>query len=220
MIEEREQGGAPEHSSTPPETGESYSSEHRDGGRPERRNFDRDRGPRRGGYDRGGGRDDRRPGRYRPAEGGGFERSEDDPRITALIQETEQKLMDSRQPAQLENLNAFERKQVHRHFERKRPAFETKTYRGDGEAQVLWIIPVANLKKFIEAQARLAVDTDSEIALPPMSNYERFIAHNILKELDNIESSSAGEGAERHVRIQPKKFGRSLKKIIKKIKLM
>jgi hypothetical protein len=53
-----------------------------------------------------------------------------------------------------------------------------------------------------------------------MSSYERFIVHNVLKEIDSIESSSVGEGAERHVEIQPQKFGRGLKKIIKKIKLM
>jgi predicted RNA-binding protein Jag len=121
---------------------------------------------------------------------------------------------------QLANLNSFERKQIHRHFDRRKPAFETKTYRGEGEESVLWVFPVANLKKFVEAKAKEALETDSEVALPPMSNYERFIVHTVLKELDSIESFSVGEGAERHIEIQPKKFGRGLKKIIKKIKLM
>jgi hypothetical protein len=53
-----------------------------------------------------------------------------------------------------------------------------------------------------------------------MSSYERFLAHEVLKDVESVESISVGEGAERHIQIQPKKFGRGLKKIIKKIKLM
>ncbi|MDZ7360931.1 MAG: hypothetical protein ONB46_09425 [candidate division KSB1 bacterium] len=191
----------------------------RHGHRHERKRFDR--GPRRG-HDRDDGRKhhDRRPGRYRPTGKGGFERTEDDPRITALIRETEQKLAESIQPVQLADLNALERKQIHRYFDRLKPAFETKTYRGEGEAQVLWVFPIANLKKFAQDKAKEALETDAVVALPPMSSYERFIVHNVLKEIDSIEVLSAGEGAERHIEIQPQKFGRGLKKIIKKIKLM
>ncbi|MCG3120125.1 MAG: hypothetical protein ALAOOOJD_02750 [bacterium] len=227
MIDEREQGGASTeefHSHEPQNSSssESHRTEHGHGGHHERKRFDR--GPRRDGRGRGddrrGGRQERRPGRYRPSGEGSFERTEDDPRITALIHETEQKLTDSTQPVALPNLNAFERKQVHRYFDRLKPAFETKTYRGDDEVHVLWVFPVANLKKFAEAQAKQAVDTDNAVALPPMGSYERFIVHNVLKEIDSIESYSEGEGAERHICIQPKKFGRGLKKIIKKIKLM
>jgi hypothetical protein len=222
MIEEREEGGTSEHHSTASNDSlstETSRSEPGHGERHERRRFDR--GPRRG-HDRGDrrGRHDQRPGRYRPSGQGRFERTEDDPRINELIRETEQKLADSTQPVQLRNLNAVERKQIHRYFERQKPAFETKTYRGDDDMQVLWVFPVANLKKFAEARAQQAIATDSEVALPPMSSYERFIVHNVLKEIESIESFSAGEGAERHIQIQPKKFGRGLKKIIKKIKLM
>ena len=217
MIDEREQGGAPspEYNSEAQESTaatERPRAERRYDDRHDRKSFDR--GPRRGG------RDDRRPGRYRPSGSGGFERTEDDPRITELIRETEEKLRESIQPLQLPNLNAVERKQIHRHFERRKPAFETKTYRGDGEAQVLWVFPVANLTKWAEEQAKRAVETDTDVALPPMSSYERFLVHNVLKAIDSIEAISEGEGTERHIRIQPKKFGRGLKKIIKKIKLM
>jgi hypothetical protein len=226
MIDERAQNETPQQDSpaaggeTPPTTA-SERAVHRQDERHEHKRFDRG-GPRRGGPRRGDdrqGRHDHRPGRYRPV-GGGFERLEDDPRITALIRETEEKLRDSIQPAQLPDLNAVERKQVHRYFERYKPAFETKTYRGDGEAQVLWVFPVANLTKWTEEQAKRAVETDTEVALPPMSSYERFLVHNALKTIDSIEAVSEGEGAERHIRIQSKKFGRGLKKIIKKIKLM
>jgi len=221
MIDEKEQGDTPQQET--PSTTEPQRSEYRQGERPERQRFDRG-GPRRGGHgrsdDRRGGRDDRRPGRYRPSGSGGFERTEDDPRITELIRETEEKLRESIQPAQLPDLNAVERKQIHRHFELRKPAFETKTYRGNGEEQVLWVFPVANLTKWAEEQAKRAVETDTDIALPPMSSYERFLVHNVLKTIDSIESSSEGEGEARHIRIQPKKFGRGLKKIIKKIKLM
>lgn len=162
----------------------------------------------------------RPPGRYRPAAHGGVERAEDDSRLMEMIRDAERKLTDSTQPVQLENLNAFERKRIHQYFERRKPAFETKTYRGEGESQVLWIFPVANLKKFAEEKAKEALDTGAEVALPPMSNYERFLIHDALKALEDIETVSAGEGAERHIEIMPKKFGRGLKKIMKKIKLL
>jgi len=224
MTEEREQGGAQaaERHSGEPENhpaGESSSREHQNRDRHDKKYSDR--GPRRDqGYRDGGGRHERSPGRYRPSGEGGFERTEDDPRITELIRATEQKLAESTQPLQLANLNAMERKQIHRHFERRQPAFETKTYRGDDDAHVLWVFPVANLKKFVEAKAKEALETDSAVALPAMSSYERFIVHNVLKEIESIEAASVGEGAERHIEIQPKKFGRGLKRIIKKIKLM
>lgn len=163
-------------------------------------------GPRRGGKGFGG-------GRFR-------DRQEEppDPKITQLIHEVEEKLSSSHAPVQLPQLNPFERKQVHRHFERNKTLYETKTYR-DGDDHVLWIFPVANLKKFVESKAQEALESGEDVALPPMSSYERFIVHNVLKEFGSIETSSVGEGAERHIEIHPKKFGRSLKRIAKKIKL-
>jgi len=222
MIDEREQDENPPqefHATEPdlPASGASPRSEYRRDESPERKRFDRG-GPRRD--DRRGGRPEHRSGRYRPSGDGSYQRTEDDPRITELIHETQQKLNDSIQPVQLPNLNAVERKQVHRFFEFQKPAFETKTYRGNGEEQVLWVFPIANLTKWTAEQAKRAVETDTEIALPPMSSYERFIVHNVLKAIDSLESFSEGEGESRHIRIQPKKFGRGLKKIIKKIKLM
>ncbi|MGH7595509.1 MAG: UDP-N-acetylmuramate:L-alanyl-gamma-D-glutamyl-meso-diaminopimelate ligase [bacterium] len=224
MTEERIENGSPQPMDdySEPPTGEPAAEtpapRHGDG-RPERRPFDRDRR-----YDQGRpegrGRHDQRPGRYRPRAEGGFERSEDDARIKAMIQEIELKLANAIQPVQLENLNSFERKQIHQYIERNKPEFETKTYRGEGDEHVLWIFPVANLKKLAKEKANEALTTDCEVAFPPMSSYERFILHNALKEVEGIEAISVGEGAERHIEIQPKKFGRGLKKIMKKIKLM
>lgn len=186
-----------------------------------RSSHDRERRPRPGGGGRGGPRGrDRRGGRGFGGGGRFHERDEvpPDPKITQLISELEEKLNSSHAPVQIAQLNPFERKQVHRHFERNKALFETKTYR-DGEDHVLWIFPVANLKKFVETKAQEALDSGEDVALPPMSNYERFIVHNVLKDLGNIETTSVGEGEERHIEIHPKKFGRGLKKIVKKIKL-
>jgi UDP-N-acetylmuramate: L-alanyl-gamma-D-glutamyl-meso-diaminopimelate ligase len=226
MTEERVENGSPpspdNYSDTPLEQAAETPrpGPRHDGNRPARRRDD-DRGRRYGkGRPEDRGRYDRRPGRYRPKAEGGFERAEDDGRIKAMIQEVEDTLKESIQPAQLPNLNAFERKMIHQYFERRQPEFETKTYRGDDDAHVLWVFPVANLKKFAQQKANEALETDTEVALPPMSSYERFIVHEALKECDGIEAVSAGEGPERHIEIHPKKFGRGLKKIMKKIKLM
>lgn len=222
MTEERIENGSPQpaddYSNLPASKPAAETPRH-DDQRPEGRPHDRDRR-----YDKSRpddrGRYDQRPGRYRPKAEGGYERAEDDGRIKAMIQEIEQKLADSIQAVQLENLNSFERKQIHQHIERNKPEFETKTYRGEGDEHVLWIFPVANLKKFAQEKANEALATDNEVAFPPMSSYERFIVHNALKEVEGVEAVSVGEGAERHIEIQPKKFGRGLKKIMKKIKLM
>lgn len=168
------------------------------------------RGRREGGGPRHGGR--------RPHPGFQEEPQEVDARIQEMIDAAEARLSASHQPITLENLTPFERKQIHQHFERRKMMYETKTYRR-GEDHVLWVFPVANLKKFAESKAKEALDRGEEIALPPMSNYERFIVHNLLKEFGSVETLSAGDGDNRHIVIQPKKFGRSLRKIAKKIKL-
>ena len=143
-----------------------------------------------------------------------------------MIRATEEKLADTYHPVQVENLNPFERKQFHRHFERRKSSYQTKTYRNE-DNHVLWIFPVGNLKRFLLGKAQEVNASGESFALPAMSSYERFLAHSILKELGTVESTSAGEGEERHILIQPKKieppapsFGRTLRKVAKKIKLM
>jgi len=142
---------------------------------------------------------------------------QDTTRVDQLLQEAEQALTDSINAVHLDDLSAFERKRVHEFFEHKLD-FETKTYR-DGEKHVLWVFPVGNLKKYAEAKANEALESGEAVALPPMSNYERFIIHDALKDLESVETTSEGESAERHVVITPAKFGRRLKSIAKKIKL-
>ncbi len=140
----------------------------------------------------------------------------DDEKIQRLIRNIQELLADTNQAICLEDLNAYERKRIHQFFDNKAD-FETKTYR-NGEDYLLWIFPVAKLRQFAEEKAREALETGEEIDLPPMSNYERFIVHDALKSWDNVETVSYGEGEERHVRITPIRFGRKLKRMVKKIK--
>lgn len=178
--------------------------------RPHRRGGDRYRGGRtQGGHSdrgRGGRPSDRRFGRSR----------EDDERIQQIIRNAQKLLAESNQAVCLQDLNAFERKRVHQFFDNKAD-YETKTYR-DGEAYLLWIFPIGKLRQLAEEKAQEALDSGAEIDLPPMSNYERFIIHDALKSWESVETASFGEGAERHIRIIPVRFGRRLKKIVKKIK--
>lgn len=218
MTEHHDDYTEPEGFAPPPE-------EYQEEARPRRREreHDRDR-PRRGGRPSGErrSRDDRPRRGFRPRE----EEEEIDPRIAEMIRATEEKLDESYRPVQIENLNPFERKQFHRHFERRKSSYQTKTYRNE-ENHVLWIFPVGNLKRFLTGKAQEVILSGEDLALPPMSSYERFLAHNILKELGTVDSVSEGEGEERHLVLQPKKieppapsFGRTMRKVAKKIKLM
>lgn len=142
----------------------------------------------------------------------------DDKNIKKMLSDLETKLQDSLEPETLSGLNSFERKLVHRHFDHN-PDYETRTYR-DGDNYKLMVYPVGNLERFAQEKAQESVDHGDEVALPPMGSYERFVVHNALKEFAGVETSSAGEGPDRHVTIQCKKFGRGLKRIAKKIRLI
>ena len=142
----------------------------------------------------------------------------EDEKIRKLLENVKKDLDGSIEPASLPDLNAFERKQVHRYFDHN-PNFVTKTYRS-GEAYELKVFPVGNLKKLAREKAEEAIETRKKVVLPHMSSFARYIVHDALKEIDSIKAQSYGEGAERHIEIEPEFFGRGLKKIIKKIKLM
>ncbi len=137
--------------------------------------------------------------------------------IRALIADIEAKLQDSIKPEQIRGLNSFERKMIHRHFDHNKE-YQTRTYR-DGDNYTLCVYPVGNLERLAQQKAQECLETGTEVDLPPMGSYERFIVHNALKDVAGVESVSHGEGPERHVQIVSKKFGRGLKKIVKKIKL-
>lgn len=140
-------------------------------------------------------------------------------RIIQILEKVQQQAEESYEPIRLENLNAFERKKVHQFFEDD-PDFETRTYRSDDQRFVLWVYPVGRLKAFAEEKAREAKETGKSVELPPMSSYERFLVHSALKDDGDIETLSEGEGDQRHVVIHPMHFGRRLKKIAKKIKII
>lgn len=145
------------------------------------------------------------------------QRSDSDSKIDRMIEKIKREIYTTIDPICLKNLNAFERKIIHRHFDNN-PNVSTRTYR-DGEEFELRIYPVGNLKKFAQEKAQQAIESGEKVVLPPMSSYERFIIHDALKDHNDIKSASFGEGHERHIEIEPDIFGRGLKKIIKKIRL-
>lgn len=137
--------------------------------------------------------------------------------VEQLLNDLEKKLQDSIKPEVLNGLNSFERRLVHRHFDHDKD-IQTRTYRRDDNF-ILYVYPVGNLERFAREKAQEAFESGGDIDLPPMGSYERYIVHAALKDMDGIETVSTGEGSERHVQIVSKKFGRGLKKIVKKIKL-
>ena len=140
-----------------------------------------------------------------------------DGKIKRLLYKINDELGDSIEPISLTRLNAFERKLVHRHFDHN-PNVVTKTYRHD-DVYELMVFPVGNLRKYALEKANEAIATGDKVVLPKMSNYERFVVHEALKDLAEVKSNSCGEGEDRHIELVPEVFGRGLKRIIKKIKL-
>lgn len=141
-----------------------------------------------------------------------------DDKIKQLIDKVESELIDSIVPISLTRLNAFERRQIHRHFDRN-SEIVTKTYKITDEEYELRVYPVGNLRRYAEKKAEEAIQTGRKVILPHMSSYERFVMHEVLKKNEAVKSESYGEGDERHIEIKPEIFGRGLKRIIKKIKL-
>ena len=139
-------------------------------------------------------------------------------KIDQILIDIQRKLRESYEPYCFENLNGFERKRIHSFFDNKEE-FETRTYR-QGERFVLKVIPVGNLKQLAEQNAEKVLQTGEPITLPYLGNYERFIIHDYLKDFSGIETKSVGEGKDRRLEIKQAKFGRSLKRIIKKIKIL
>jgi len=149
------------------------------------------------------------------------DRNRDDrnsPKIDGLIKKINGELSNSIEPISIPELNAFERKLIHRHFDHN-PDIVTKTYRLNDEDYELRVYPIGNLKKWAQEQAEQAVNNREKITLPHMSNYERFVVHDALKEITTVKTESHGDGDERHIVIEPDVFGRGLKRMIRKIKL-
>ena len=139
-------------------------------------------------------------------------------KIDRILIDIQKKLRDSIEIYSLENLNGYERKRIHSFFD-NRSEYETKSYRENGKI-VLKIIPVANLQKFAREKAEEVVRTGEPFKFPPMPSYARYVIHNCLHDFEGVETVSEGEGDSRYLEIKPVRFGRSLKKIIKKIKII
>jgi len=141
-----------------------------------------------------------------------------DEKMERLIAKIRTDLSDSIIPISLTRLSPFERKQIHRAFDRD-PSVTTKTYRIGEEEYELRLYPVTNLRKYAEKKAEEAIQSGQKVVLPHMSSYERFIVHEALKNNEAIKANSFGEGDDRHIELEPELFGRGLRKIMKKIKL-
>jgi spoIIIJ-associated protein len=62
---------------------------------------------------------------------------------------------------------------------------------------------LSRLEQTAERSARRAQRDGVEVALEPMTPFERKIVHNVLKEMRGIHTLSRGEGQERHIVIIP-----------------
>ena len=138
-------------------------------------------------------------------------------KIDQILIDIQRKLRESYEPYCVEHLNGFERKRIHNFFDNKEE-YETRTYRR-GEQFVLKVIPIENLKRLAKENAEKVLQTGKAVVLPYLGNYERFVIHNYLKDFDGIETKSVGEGPDRRLEVKQVKFGRSLKRIMKKIKI-
>jgi len=137
--------------------------------------------------------------------------------LRELLRQVERRLSESIKPESFTDLNSFERKLVHRHFDHNAD-YETRTYR-NGEKFTLYVYPVGNIERFAQEKAEESLESGNPVSLPPMGSYERYLVHNALKDMSGVETLSYGEGSERHVELTSHKFGRGLRKIAKKIKL-
>jgi predicted RNA-binding protein Jag len=138
------------------------------------------------------------------------DRPQADEAVKQTIKEAEAALLGQMSSYMVKGLNAFQRKMIHRHFE-KTQEYKSKTYRENDTDYVLKIFPVGQLRRFAEQKAQEVLMKGEREVLPPMGAFERFVIHEYLKDRSGIRTESFGEGAERHIEIVPV-FGRTLKK--------
>jgi len=132
-----------------------------------------------------------------------------DEKVKKAITDAESTLAGTMGTTIIRGLNAFQRKMVHKHFERTQE-YKAKTYREE-EEYILKVFPIGQLRRFAEQKAQEVLMKGESEVLPPMGSFERFVIHDYLKDRGGIKTESYGEGAERHIEISPI-FGRSLKK--------
>lgn len=150
-------------------------------------------------------RGDRRNGRR-----GGRPPEPMDENVKETIRNAMEHFLDSIEPFPVSGFNAFQRKQIHRHFERTAEC-KVRAFRdGQGEV-VLSVVPVGKLQRMAETLVQEVLMSGETRSLPAMDSFERFIVHEYLKTRGGVRSESHGEGAGRHVDIVPV-FGRVPKK--------
>lgn len=117
---------------------------------------------------------------------------------------------ESLDPFSIEGFNPFQRKLIHRHFE-KTGEYKVRTIRDDANEIILVIYPVGHLQRMAETMLQEVLMTGEARILPPMGSYERFIVHEYMKNRGGVRTESFGEAESRHVEIFPI-FGRTPKK--------
>ena len=132
-----------------------------------------------------------------------------DEKVKKAITDAESTLAGTMGTTIIRGLNAFQRKMVHKHFERTQE-YKVKAYQEESDYTIK-IFPVGQLRRFAEQKAQEVLMSGENQALPPMGAFERFIIHDYLKDRGGIRTESFGEGDDRHIEISPL-FGRTLKK--------
>ena len=143
-----------------------------------------------------------------------FKRKRFDAKAQETIKYIEDSLQDSSEAVTVQDLNSFQRKLIHEHFE-KSQEYKIKTYR-ENDNVTMKVYPIGKLRRLAELKAQEVLIKGETEVLPPMGSFERFIIHDYLKDRDGVRTESFGEGRERHVEINPI-FGRTPKKIKKRL---
>lgn len=137
-----------------------------------------------------------------------------DKQVQEAIKVVEESFQDSMKPVVIRDLNGFQRKLMHQHFE-KTEEYKVKTYHEE-ESVIMKVYPVGRLKRLAELKAQEVLIKGETEVLPPMGSFERFVIHDYLKDREGVRTESFGEGKERHVEINPL-FGRSPKKVKRRL---
>jgi predicted RNA-binding protein Jag len=133
-----------------------------------------------------------------------------DEKVAGIIKDAEEHFKCSILPYTIEELNPFQRKQMHRYFERAQE-YKVRTLRDQNDQVLLKIYHAGELQRMAEIKVQEVLMSGEPCALPTMDSYERFIIHDYMKERGGIKTESIGGDNERHVVIYPV-FGRTPKK--------
>jgi predicted RNA-binding protein Jag len=133
-----------------------------------------------------------------------------DDHVKDTIRNAMEHFLDSVEPYAIPGFNPFQRKQIHRHFERT-AEFKVRAFRDERGETILSVVPVGKLQRMAETLVQEVLLSGESRSMPPMDSFERFIVHEYLKSRGGVRSESQGEGTGRHVDVIPL-FGRVPKK--------